>query len=548
VPTGVADQRDNHRVINNTAAIVAQFRESFVGPPPPNDNFADASALVGGAGIFTGTNNGATREPGEPNFGFIRGGASVWFTWQAPAGGPTTLTTAGSTFNTHLTVYTGGGLSGLSFVAHNDDVDTVAGTSRVTINATAGTIYRIAVDGYGGATGSLRLGWSQAGSPVPTVQLGSAAFVAGEPDRKVLVNVTRAGDTSSAASASYATEDGTAGRRGDYTQTLGTLSFAPGETSKTVTVFITDDVNQEGPESFTFTLANASGAMLGAPASAVVTIDSDDDATTPVPNPVGEAGFNADFFVRQHYVDFLNREVDAQGLAFWANEIVSCGVNAQCAAAKRVNVSAAFFLSIEFQETGFLVYRAHKAAYGDLPGKPVPITLRSFLADQRQLANNVIIGTAGWPEQLEANKTAYFTEFVRRPAFIAVNPLSLTAEQYVDGLFNRAGVRPAQDERGLAIAFFGGGGTSGRAAALRSVAESQTVKQAETNRAFVLMQYFGYLRRDPDDTDFRGNPDPQFLGYNFWLTKLNQFNGNFADAEMVKAFIQSIEYGQRFKR
>jgi hypothetical protein len=152
----------------------------------------------------------------------------------------------------------------------------------------------------------------------------------------------------------------------------------------------------------------------------------------------------------------------------------------------------------------------------------------------------------GWPARLEANKTAYFNEFVQRPTFIGVNPLSLTAEQYVDGLFNRAGVVPAQDERGLAIAFFGGGGTPGRAAALRSVAESRSVKQAETNRAFVLMQYFGYLRRDPDDTDFRGNPDPQFFGYNFWLTKLNQFDGNFVGAEMVKAFIQSIEYAERF--
>jgi hypothetical protein len=546
VPTGIADQRDNARVINNTAAIIAQFRESVVGPPPPNDNFADASALGGAAGVFTGTNNGATKEPGEPNLAFLRGGASVWFNWQAPSNGSTTLTTAGSSFNTQLAVYTGSGLGGLTFVAHNDDVDLVAGTSSVTFNAAAGTTYRIAVDGYGGATGSLRLVWSQAGSVPPTMQLGSAAFVVNESERKVLVNVTRAGDTSSAVSVNYTTADGTASGRGDYTQTLGALSFAPGETSKAVTVFITDDVYQEAPEGFTFTLSNAAGATLGAPASAVVTVDSDDNATTPVPNPVGEAGFNADFFVRQHYVDFLNREADAQGLTFWTNEIASCGADARCAGVKRVNVSAAFFLSIEFQETGFLAYRAHKAAFGDLPGKPVPITLRNFLADQRRLAHNVIVGTPGWPEQLEANKVAYFNEFVQRPAFIAVNPLSLTAEQYVDGLFNRAGVIPTRDERGLAVALFGGGGTPGRAAALRSVAESQSVKQAETNRAFVLMQYFGYLRRDPDDTDFLGSPDPQFIGYNFWLGKLNEFDGNFINAEMVKAFLDSIEYKQRF--
>ena len=60
------------------------------------------------------------------------------------------------------------------------------------------------------------------------------------------------------------------------------------------------------------------------------------------------------------------------------------------------------------------------------------------------------------------------------------------------------------------------------------------------------MQYFGYLRRNPDDPDFQNNPDPQFLGYQFWLSKLDQFNGNYVEAEMVKAFITSIEYRQRF--
>ena len=72
------------------------------------------------------------------------------------------------------------------------------------------------------------------------------------------------------------------------------------------------------------------------------------------------------------------------------------------------------------------------------------------------------------------------------------------------------------------------------------------MRDAETNKAFVLMQYFGYPRRNPDDVRFDGNPDPDFNGFNFWLAKLNQFNGNFVQAEMVKAFILSIEYRQRF--
>ena len=78
-------------------------------------------------------------------------------------------------------------------------------------------------------------------------------------------------------------------------------------------------------------------------------------------------------------------------------------------------------------------------------------------------------------------------------------------------------------------------------AALRAVAESGSVTAGTRNEAFVLMQYFGYLQRDPDS-----GPDTDFGGYNFWLGKLNEFNGDYIRAEMVKAFISSIEYRQRF--
>jgi len=89
--------------------------------------------------------------------------------------------------------------------------------------------------------------------------------------------------------------------------------------------------------------------------------------------------------------------------------------------------------------------------------------------------------------------------------------------------------------------FYSLNSTSARA--LGIVAENATLKQQETNRAFVLMQYFGYLRRNPNDAP---EQNLNFDGYNFWLGKLNQFNGNFVDAEMVKAFIVSGEYRQRF--
>src|SRR6185295_19212633 len=91
-------------------------------------------------------------------------------------------------------------------------------------------------------------------------------------------------------------------------------------------------------------------------------------------NPIDTPGF----FVRQHYIDFLNREPDTSGFNFWVGEINSCGANAQCIEIKRINVSAAFFVSIEFQETGYLVYRVYKSAFSNLsnpPGAPVPIVL-----------------------------------------------------------------------------------------------------------------------------------------------------------------------------
>jgi len=96
-------------------------------------------------------------------------------------------------------------------------------------------------------------------------------------------------------------------------------------------------------------------------------------------------------------------------------------------------------------------------------------------------------------------------------------------------------------ERQGAINAFAGGGTSGRAAALLSVTDSSSLRQIELTPSFVLMQYFGYLRRNPKDA-----PDNNDNGYQFWLTKLNSFNGDFNKAEMVKAFISSSEYRSRF--
>ena len=263
-----------------------------------------------------------------------------------------------------------------------------------------------------------------------------------------------------------------------------------------------------------------------------------------------------DFFTQQQYIDFLNRMPDQSGFNFWLNQITNCGANNPgCTEVMRINVSASFFLSIEFKETGYLAERTYKSAFGDATGvstfngnhniaAPV-IRFNEFLTDIKAIGNGVVVLQQGWEAKLAANKVAYFDAFVQRSSFTSKYPTSTTPAAFVDALFANAGVTPSASERSTAIGEFAGAAdisnVAARARALRDVAENTTLVNAEFNRAFVLMQYFGYLRRDPNS-----GQDTDYTGYDFWLTKLNQFNGNYINAEMVKAFISSIEYNNRF--
>ena len=252
-------------------------------------------------------------------------------------------------------------------------------------------------------------------------------------------------------------------------------------------------------------------------------------------------------FVTQHYRDFLGREPDAPGLNFWRAQIESCGSEPVCVEVKRVNVSAAFFLSIEFQETGYLVYKSYKAAFGNIPGAPVPLTLGEFLPDKQLIADGVVIGQPGAEMQLEQNKAAYFNAFVQSARFNTAYPAALTPAQFVDMLNVNTGGALSAEERQAAVNEFGGAATTGdaaaRARALRRVVENAEFSRLERNRAFVLMEYFGYLRRNPNEPP---EPTLDYQGYTFWLSKLEQFDGDFVRAEMVKAFITSDEYLRRF--
>src|SRR5690242_20615960 len=239
------------------------------------------------------------------------------------------------------------------------------------------------------------------------------------------------------------------------------------------------------------------------------------------------------FFVEQHYRDFLSREFDSSGFAFWTNDLASCGKDENCLELKRINVSAAFFLSIEFRETAYYVYRTYKAALGRPP------TFAEFLPDAAIIGKNVVAGTDGpWLLRLGGNKDIFIGTFFNRPEFQA-RYNGLTNAQYVDKLFATEGITPTPTERNNLVdsldhcTFTIGCPT--RWSVLRKIVENPAFDQKVFNEAFVTMEYFGYLRRDPDAD-----------GFQFWLAKLNQFNGDFNQAEMVKAFISSTEYRSRF--
>ena len=283
---------------------------------------------------------------------------------------------------------------------------------------------------------------------------------------------------------------------------------------------------------------NAAGGVAVTPAFKFTVFGDTSGITT---NAIDDS----QIFVTQHYRDFLNREPDSSGLNFWTNQISFCGGLQACIDDRRVNVSAAFYLSIEFHDTSYLVYRFYKSAFGNIPGAPVPVRFAEFLPDAQQIGQGVIVGQTGWQTILENNKQAFAAQFVQRTRFTSAYPTSMTPDVFVDTLFANAGVALAGSDRTAAINEFAGAlnttDSASRARALRRVAENSTLVQQEFNRAFVLTEYFGYLRRNPNDA-----PDGNFDGYNFWLNKLNQFNGDFAGADMVKSFIVAGEYRHRF--
>jgi uncharacterized repeat protein (TIGR01451 family) len=275
------------------------------------------------------------------------------------------------------------------------------------------------------------------------------------------------------------------------------------------------------------------------------------------PNPIDEQRQ----FVRQQYLDFLNREPDGPGWDHWTGEITECTTDpskrfpgeteAACIVRKRANTSAAFFLSPEFQNTGYFVLRVYRGSLGRMPyfGGSIPADNNrdEFTRDHAAVSAGIVVNNQLDQAVIYSNRLAFVNQFVSRPDFLAIYG-NLSNQEYVDKLFATTAIAPTSTERqslvdGLA------NGTETRASVLYKIVDGSTTDgvvtvqtrygrlfyEQQSNPGFVQMEYFGYMRRDPDEA-----------GFAFWLNKLNQYGGNFVDAQMVMAFVQSPEYRARF--
>jgi hypothetical protein len=303
-------------------------------------------------------------------------------------------------------------------------------------------------------------------------------------------------------------------------------------------------------------LTAASGATIGTPSTATLQI-VDNELIDGLINPIDDP----QNFAAQHYHDFLNRDAigsnDQTGLNFWTNETSVCGSNGACLVERRENVSAAFFLSVEFQNTGYFAFRFYRASFPDSAPRPRGLPrYMEFLRDTQRLARGVVVGTPNWEAVLEQNKQGFALDWVDRTDFMAEYPTSMTRDEYITELFSTLGVTPTPTERNQAVAAWDALGSlkEKRARTIRASVDTGSVFNSQYNPAFVLMQYFGYLRRNADDA-----PDNNFSGYDFWLNKMNAFSQPGEDvrttdvalarvkrADMVKAFLASGEYRQRF--
>jgi uncharacterized delta-60 repeat protein len=359
----------------------------------------------------------------------------------------------------------------------------------------------------------------------PKIQFDSASGVANEGSGRITVLVTRS-NSSVASTVAYETSDtfpislncqavntGIASSRCDYMTKVGTLQFAPGESIKAIAIPIIDDNIDDGTEAFTITLSHPTGGSLGANKTATLTIF--DNAST-AGNPIDTVRF----FVREQYIDFLGREPDITGNLGWQDILNNCpasGKDANGNFCDRVEVSAGFFRSEEFQSRGYFIYKFY-SAIGRIPLYP------EFMPDLAKVSG--FLST----QQLEENKAAFVTEFMSRSEFQNKYGAFVTPTDYVNALLTTVGLPNHPSKAGWIAGLQNN--TLTRARVLRELTESSEMQTKYNTEAFVIMQYFGYLRRSAD------------ASYLAWIDIMNQNPTNYRG--MIDGFINSDEYRKRF--
>jgi hypothetical protein len=437
------------------------------------------------------------------------------------------------------------------WITISDGASGLLGTGRVryTVTANTSTATRIGTITIAGLTHTVT---QTSPSTTPQVQFnGNGEFTVSEndPSKAATITVTRTGDTTGAVTVDYATLDdtaavpcdpnikngtenfpqGTAYARCDYASTIDTLTFNPGETSKTFTIPLINDVFQEGNETFAISLFNPQGATLGTTAAGRITLLSDDLAP-PTSNPINQIPF----FVRQQYLDFLDREPEAGEP--WSAVLTNCPqnifsgpeVNSNC---DRIAVSGAFFGSLEYRIKGLFVFLHYKAAFGSTANPLYVPQYDEFVRDTRRVSGVTA-------EEVFAKRLDFTEDFLAR-ADVAAVFAGTSNEQYVDRILANLGIAlvnpdPASGEtRNSLVAALNGGATpKTRPQVYRIIVESTEAIAAHFNRAFVATQYYGYLRRTPEAA-----------GY---LDNLNELNRTNDSRRLINGFLNSIEYRLRF--
>jgi hypothetical protein len=394
--------------------------------------------------------------------------------------------------------------------------------------------------------------------PPPSLQFRFATFTVSENDatKGATITVERTGDTSGTVTVEYATIDdpasvpcdptitqsggvpfprGAAYARCDYSTSIDTLTFEARDTQKTFTIPLINDVHVEGSETLRLELRNPQGASLGTQSSATLTI-TDDDTTASSTNPINQSPF----FVRQQYLDFLSREPDEGGFNAWLNALNTCPQNIfngpnQPSGCDRIFVSGeGFFRSVEFQLKGIYVFLYYKASFGS-PNNP------NYVPQYEQFVPDIRRVTGQTSEEVFAKRLKFSTDWVARTEFVNIYA-STSNTEFVNRLLANLGIsltNPDPDSgvtRDSLIASLNNG-TKQRAEVLRLIVESREANAVQNNRAFVAIQYYGYLRRTPEAG-----------GYQAWLNVLNDttLSPQIRTRTMINGFLNSGEYRLRF--